>query len=63
MKKTNLLWSFSLMAIGICTIILVGANLLSIEMPDFITRVLGLAELTALPVLGYTTVKRMKNKQ
>lgn len=63
MKSTNLLWSFSLVVLGICTIILAGTNLLSIELPDFITRVVGLIDLVALPILGYTTVKKLKNKQ
>lgn len=63
MKTTNLFWALSLVVIGICTIILAGANLLSIELPDFITRTLGLIDLIALPILGYTTVKKLKNKQ
>lgn len=60
MKTTNLLWSFSLIGIGICTIILVGASLLNIDLPDFITRIVGLIDLAALPILGYTTVKKWK---
>lgn len=63
MKTINLLWSFSLTAIGICTVILAGANLLSIDLPDPVTRIVGLIDLLALPILGYTTVKKLKNKQ
>lgn len=63
MKTTNLFWAFSLIAIGICTIILAGSNILSIELPDFITLTVGIIDLIALPILGYTTVKRLKNKQ
>lgn len=48
---------------AICTIILAGTNLLSIELPNFITRVVGLIDLVALPLLGYTTIKKLKNKQ
>lgn len=60
MKATNCLWSFSLISIGICTIILAGANLLTFDLPDFMIRIAGLIELAALPVLGYTTVKKWK---
>lgn len=63
MKTINLLWSFSLMAIGICTVILAGANLLGIDLPDIVTRIVGLIDLLALPVLGYTTVKKLKKQQ
>ena len=63
MKTTNLLWSFSLIVIGMCTIILAGGNILGIELPSFIVRTIGLIDLIALPILGYTTVKKAKNKQ
>lgn len=62
MKTINLLWTFSLGVLGICTIILAGANLLSIGLPDFITRGIGLIDLAALPILAYTTVKKLKEK-
>ena len=35
---------------------------LSIELPDFMTRSIGLIDLASLPILGYTTVKKLKNK-
>ena len=63
MKTENLLWSLSLIIIGICTIVLAGANLLSIDLPDFMTRIVGLIDLVALPILGYTTVKKLKNNR
>lgn len=62
MKTINLFWSFSLVMLGIGTIILAGSNLLSIELPDFMTRSIGLIDLASLPILGYTTVKKLKNK-
>lgn len=63
MKTTNLLWSFSLIGIGICTVILAGANLLRMDLPDFVIRTAGFMDLAALPVLGYTTVKKLENKR
>ena len=63
MKIIDLLWALSLISIGICTVILVGINFLSIDLSDFIIRIVGLIDLAALPILGYTTVKKLKNKQ
>lgn len=63
MKTTNLVWSVSLIVIGICTVILAGGNLLGVELPDYIVRTIGLIDLIALPVLGYSTVKKVKNRQ
>ena len=62
MKTVNNFWAFSLICIGICTMILAGGNLLSINLPDFLTRIVGLIDLAALPIAGYTTVKKMRNK-
>lgn len=63
MKTTNLLWSFSLVVLGICTIVLAGANLLRIEQSDFITRGVGLIDLAALSIFAYATVKKLKDKK
>ncbi len=60
MKKINLFWSFSLIVIGVCSIILGGSNLLSIKMPDLAVRIIGIIDLIALPILAYTTVKKAK---
>lgn len=62
MKTINLLWSLSLMLIGLCTILLAGANLFSVVLPDWMTRVLGGLDLIALPVLAYSTVKKLKRQ-
>ena len=63
MKTTNLLCSINLIVVGICSILLGGANLLGIELSDFMIRGIGLIDLAALPVLAYTTVKKLRNKQ
>lgn len=62
MKTINLIWALSLVVLGICTFILAGANLLSLGLSDIITRGIGLLDLVALPILGYTTVKKLKDK-
>ena len=51
------MWSISLMVIGVSAIILNGSNLLNIELPDIVTRIIGIAELIALPFLIYSSAK------
>lgn len=62
-KIINTMWSFSLMAISIATIILAGANIVAIELPDIIVRVLGVIDFVSLPVFVFSTVKKDKNKK
>lgn len=62
-KKNNLMWGLSLMIIGIATIILAGSNIIGIELPDIAVRITGIIDLIALPVLAYTTVKKIKKDQ
>ena len=59
-KKNDLVWSISLMLIGIATFILAGANVVGIELPDVVVRILGIVDLIALPFLAYSTVKKVK---
>ncbi len=63
MKTINLLWLLSLVLLGIGTVFLAGASLLNIELADFVMRAIGIIDFVALPVLGYTTVKRVESKQ
>ncbi len=63
MKKANdLIWGISLIMIGITTIILAGSNIIEIELPVVMTRILGIADLIALPFLVYSTVKKAKKE-
>lgn len=59
-KRNDLLWSISLLVIGIATIILSGSNIIGIKLPDIIVRIIGVIDLLFLPVLAYTTVKKFK---
>ena len=61
--KIILFWLFSLVLIVICTIIPIGADFLSMELPEFIIRGIGIIDLAALLVLAYTTVKKLKGKK
>lgn len=60
MKSNNSIWAISLLVIGIATIILAGSGLVGAELPDTATRILGVIDLIALPVLAFTTVRRIK---
>ncbi len=62
-KDKNLMWSLSLIIIGVSTLIISGSNILGTELPDMLTRTLGIAELTALPFLVYSTQKIMCNEK
>ena len=62
MKKINIMWSISLIVIGIATIILAGSNLMGVDLPDIAVRICGITDLAALPVLAFTTVKKLKGK-
>lgn len=61
--KKNLMWSISLIIIGVSTLIISGSNILETELPDMLTRTLGIAELTALPFLVYSTQKIIWNEK
>ncbi len=62
-KKDDLMWSLSLLIIGIATVILAGSNVIGTELPDVAVRIIGLVDLIALPILAYSTVKRIKKDQ
>ncbi len=62
-KKNDLMWSFSLLAIGVATVILAGSNVIGIELPDVAARIIGIVDLVALPILVYSTVKRFEKGQ
>ena len=59
-EKNDIAWSISLIVIGVATIILAGSNIVGIEMPDVAVRVLGIVDLIALPILAFSTVKKVK---
>lgn len=59
-NKNTLLWSISLIVIGVATLILTVTNIIGIELPDVIVRIIGIVDLIALPVLAYTSVKKFK---
>ncbi len=61
MKKIDMMWGISLLVIGVATMILMGARIAGIELPDVVVVMMGILELAALPVLAFSTVKKMAN--
>ena len=59
-KKMDLIWAISLIVIGIATLILAGSNIVGIELPYAIARLIGVIDLIALPFLVYSSVKKRK---
>lgn len=61
-KKLNLLFAASLIVIGVCTLILSISSILGIQLHDTATRVLGVANMIALPFLVFSAVKKLRNR-
>ena len=59
-RLMNVLWSISLIVIGVGTFVISAASIAGIDLPDILVRVLGIADLIALPVLVFATVKKMR---
>ncbi len=58
----NKMWAISLIIIGLATLSLSVARHLDIELSDTVKRTICIIELIALPVLAYSTVKKIKTK-
>ena len=59
-RLMNVLWSISLIVIGVGTFVISAASIAGFDLPDFVVRILGIADLIALPVLVFATVKKMR---
>lgn len=57
-KKHTRLWSLSLITISVVTVIWAVCNLVNIELPDVIVRIMGVLDICAIPVLVYTSIKK-----
>lgn len=57
MKRLKLFWSVSLMVISLATLLLVGSSLAGAILPGWAVRIIGIAELIALPVFVFCTLR------
>lgn len=62
-KRLNITWGISLSVIGIATLVFAGSSIIGFELPDTVKIIIGIIELIALPLLVFTTVKKLKIKQ
>lgn len=63
-NKMTIIWSISLLILFVATLIIVGAKIVGIELPDTMIRVLGIAELITLPIFVFASVKKfLKNNK
>ena len=62
-KNTRLLWTISRLVVGITTMFLVGANIIGVELPDPVIRVLGMLDLAAIAVLVFSVAVRFFRKE
>ena len=63
MNKKPVMWSVSLLAISIVTLILAFSYIFGIELPNVLKILLGIIDLAALPILVYTSVKAKKTEK
>ncbi|MBQ4592398.1 MAG: hypothetical protein IJP32_07015 [Clostridia bacterium] len=60
-KKTiERLWTASLIVISGILLILFASSLLGLELPILMIRILGVIDLLAIPVLAWTTYRKLK---
>ncbi len=62
-KTVGIAWPVSLIVIGIATLIHAGSRLMGIVLPDAVVRTAGIADILALPVLAFTSVKKAAGKK
>ena len=63
-NKMTIIWSISLLILFVATLIIVGAKIVGIELPDTMISVLGIAELITLPIFVFASVKKfLKNNK
>lgn len=60
--KYDLIWSVSLIIIGIATLILAGSRIAGTELSDTAVRILGIIDLISLPFLAFTSIKKFVKK-
>lgn len=63
MNKTNAkLWCLSLFVISVIALILVVCNIIEIELPDVVVRIMGVLDICVIPVFVYTSIKNIMKR-
>ena len=61
-NKMTIIWAISLFVLSIAALFLIGANIMGIEIPDILKRVLGIVSLIAVFVFGFAFAHRIFSK-
>ena len=61
-KKIARMQAASLMTIGVVTLILITSSIMEIQLPGVLTAILGIMALISLPVLVFSTIRKLQNK-
>ena len=56
----TVVWSICLGVISFITVIIAISRIRDVGLPDDVIRVMGIIDMIALPVLAFTSVKRLK---
>lgn len=59
-KKIDLIWSVSLIVISLISLTLSISNIIGTTLPSTVSAVLGIIDLCALPLLMYSSIKKIK---
>ena len=58
----DLVWGICLIILGLGVLIVSLNNVFDLNMPDSVIRPIGIVDLITLPVLAFTTVKKIQKK-
>lgn len=61
-RKIDVVWSVSLIVLGLAVLMQFGLRIAGVALPDAAVRWFGAVYLLALPVLSFTTVRKLYGK-
>ena len=59
-KKIDIIWSVSLIVISLVSLTLSISNIIGTALPSAVSTALGIIDLCALPLLVYSSIKKIK---
>lgn len=62
-RRIDYVWYISMFVVGIATVVLNGPNIIGVDLPDWLTRSMGIIDLVAVFVLIFTTIRKAVKKQ
>ena len=60
-KNLNMIWKISLGVAAVVSFILAAAELFDFDLPDLLSRVLGLAGVVSIPALVWSSLQKDRN--